>query len=625
MCGFPPNDETKQGKHYEQTKSEMERGEAAVQRTVRAVTGFLNPFTIDDKNHLYILSSGCPVPSDVEDDVLNAEKWGSQQKDAFIKERLQRTAEIEKDFFDRLPQSKLKTMEHTNKVVKLSTSKGNVIRYKEQGDLAFQILVKSQLLAEPISFEELMSYSLTPVPYCLGTPDGFMAKTNKVSAVHYVARDVQDSAYPSSRAGETLYVEDGNAYFHILNDIKPTFELICLQILDRLSNKHDVVFSTDSYKQNSVKAQERLRRGVSEKFVIEGVHQRKPIDFKLFLQNDDNKLQLVKLLERVWGSHSAAKRLHGRSVFLVNQGVVMHMKSVDGETVHPEEIHELRSNQEETDSRVVLYLHYAKENNYKQAVVSSPDSDIFFILLHHAHQLAPLVILFHTGSGSHKRLFNISELADDLGEPHCDALLGLYCFTGEDCNCAFRGKGKIAPIKKMEKKPAFIDVFAQLGRSWIVQEDLIHKLEHFVCYMYGFPRVKSVNQVRTLMLKKMVGEDRQLTKSSKVDLARLPPCRQSLLPHILRVNYRVRQWKLANLGIYETPPATDHGWTTGETGLLEPIWTLGDILPPSLEDILETTISHQSESEDEQSDHGDTWEDDSDLEFENDEEDILQQ
>ena len=43
---------------------------------------------------------------------------------------------------------------------------------------------------------------------------------------------------------------------------------------------------------------------------------------------------------------------------------------------------------------------------------------------------------------------------------------------------------------------------------------------------------------------------------------------------------------------------------------------------PEINIILETTMSHQSE--DEQSDHGDTWEDDSDIsEFETDEVDIL--
>ena len=62
---------------------------------------------------------------------------------------------------------------------------------------------------------------------------------------------------------------------------------------------------------------------------------------------------------------------------------------------------------------------------------------------------------------------------------------------------------------------------------WIVQENLTEKLEleQFVCYMYGFLSTKSVNVVRSLMLRnKLVGESKQITKSSKVDLARLPPC-----------------------------------------------------------------------------------------------------
>lgn len=120
---------------------------------------------------------------------------------------------------------------------------------------------------------------LTPVPSCLGTPDCFMAKTNKATAVHYVTRDVTSSNMPPKHSGETLY---GNAHFHTLNDVQPTFELIGLQLLDRLANKPDVIFSTDSYHEGSIKSQEKLRRGVSEKFIVEGIQQRKPADFQTF-------------------------------------------------------------------------------------------------------------------------------------------------------------------------------------------------------------------------------------------------------------------------------------------------------------------------------------------------------
>ena len=65
------------------------------------------------------------------------------------------------------------------------------------------------------------------------------------------------------------------------------------------------------------------------------------------------------------------------------------------------------------------------------------------------------------------------------------------------------------------------------------------ELEAFTCLMYGHAREKFVNAVRSIMLNKMVGENKKLTTKYKLDLSRLPPCRDSLAPHIGRVNYRL--------------------------------------------------------------------------------------
>ena len=54
--------------------------------------------------------------------------------------------------------------------------------------------------------------------------------------------------------------------------------------------------------------------------------------------------------------------------------------------VQKENIPELRSNQEETYSRVVLYCIYAAEQGYQYARVRSQGSDIFWILLYHARE-----------------------------------------------------------------------------------------------------------------------------------------------------------------------------------------------------------------------------------------------
>ena len=117
--------------------------------------------------------------------------------------------------------------------------------------------------------------------------------------------------------------------------------------------------------------------------------------------------------------------------------------------------------------------------------------------------------------------------------------------------------------------------------------------------MYGDKKETSVNKLRAKMLRKMVGGNEKLTSKSKVDLARLPPCINSLKPHIERVNYRVACLKKANVALFEIPKPDEDGkgWMKNEAGDLEPIWSYGDILPSSLVDLIETAGSIDEEFE----------------------------
>jgi len=118
------------------------------------------------------------------------------------------------------------------------------------------------------------------------------------------------------------------------------------------------------------------------------------------------------------------------------------------------ELSTIYSNQEETDTRVVLYLHHACALGYKNAVVRTADTDIFVILLCNAHAIK-LIIYLDTGSGKHRQLLNLSELAESLGQDYCNTLLGFYVFSGEDCTSAFKENGKVRPLKKTRKNPRF--------------------------------------------------------------------------------------------------------------------------------------------------------------------------
>ena len=328
MCGMNDDPDCPRGdKHRDLETARIRASENAVQKVLTAISHFTNPWRVPNKDRLYSLASGCPVPTDIEEDVLRADQLGKKLKEEFIQNRLKNNSEM--CFFDPITRQKLKSMEDNNKTVSLTTSDGKLVRYQEQSDLAFRLLVKSQMLDVPLDLEALLSYSLSPVPHCLGTPDGFFAKTNKASMMHHLLEDGRkDEVYPV----DAMFIQDGNALFHTLTNLPPTFGGICLHILDLLLSKKNFVFSTDSYHPDSIKTQERLRRGCGEQFLLNGPATRKPADFKAFLCNDENKKQLCEVLKNTWASPTAASRMEKtNSVILIVDGNAYHMKCSNGQ------------------------------------------------------------------------------------------------------------------------------------------------------------------------------------------------------------------------------------------------------------------------------------------------------
>ena len=452
----------------------------------------MNPFDVPDDNRLYCLSSGAATSSDIEKDALRAEKAGEEAKQQFIRERLEK-----KDhFFDPIKQMRLKTMGDSKKAVKLTTTKNKVIEYRQQGNIFLQLLIRSQEGGK-VELEELMKYPLTPVPYSLATADGFFNKTDKSKGFHYLMKGVDNAPLPS--LDTTLIIEDGNAVFHYLTEVPGNFKQISHKILDRLPKNADVLFSTDMYYPDSIKSVERKRRGCAEKLLIQGELTKRPGDWQTFLTNDENKLQLVRLLLRVWSEDEVADMYKDRKLVLIAEG---HAYSFDNQQQHTRvtEIPSLYSNQEETDSRVVLYCKYAHDQGSEHVRVRSPDTDIFFILLHHAKTL-PCTIYFDTGTGNNKRLVNITELVAHYTQEYCTALTAVHAFSHCDTTSAFKGIGKIKPVKILQKHPRFQRVLAGLGEEWTVSDEMIDDLEIFTCAIYGKCRSHSVDDVRSSLIK----------------------------------------------------------------------------------------------------------------------------
>ena len=467
-----------------------------------------------------------------------------------------------------------------------------------------------------------MTYPINDVPCAFGTPDGFFNKTNKATIVHHLSDDHLTQDPQTTSDNDIFYIEDGNAFFHSMTNIPNTFKEIGLKILDSTAHKKNVIFSTDDYHENSIKSLELKRRAGEaehEVLVLSGENMKRPLDFKLFLQTGVNKIAFCKLLLQIFRADYTVKRLAGRNFVFVVQGKVYQLDS-DGISTHVTELKQFYSNQEETDSRIIVYLKLVASVNEKGTVIiRSPDSDVFILLLYYSNKFT-LRLLLDTGSGDSRRLIDISELGKDIGEDLCKALLGFYVFTGEDTNAAFRGMGKVRPYKKLLANPKYLRTFRKLGKHWEVASDLYKELEEFCCIMYNTPRTKSIDTVRYMKLKAMVGKSKKLTMK-KIDITRLPPPSRCLKQHIKRVNYRSAQLKRSHINVFEMPLATGHAWVQdGE--VLVPDWSDGPTIPDSLDELAQLSeessdgnqlgSSSDNDDEDDDSDEVDSDEDDSD-------------
>lgn len=58
----------------------------------------------------------------------------------------------------------------------------------------------------------------------------------------------------------------------------------------------------------------------------------------------------------------------------------------------------------------------------------------------------------------------------------------------------------------------FFFLSRNLGDDWYVKPEVIDDIEAFICLMYGQAQEKSINAVRTIMLKQMVGVDDKTDK-----------------------------------------------------------------------------------------------------------------
>ena len=101
-----------------------------------------------------------------------------------------------------------------------------------------------------------------------------------------------------------------------------------------------------------------------------------------------------------------------------------------------------------------------------------------------------------------------------------------HAFTGNDYTSALFGIGKAKAFKALKNCELFQYTFGLVGEEFAIDEDLLPPIEEFVCKLYRFKNVSSVNEAR-------------YTKfcASAKKVPEPPPAKDELLQHCKRVSY----------------------------------------------------------------------------------------
>ena len=137
-----------------------------VTRVLDILRSMGNPFI--ERESLVNLCSGLEAPADVTNDLLNAEQLGSAAAFKFSEENA---------FYSPIKKQNLKTFK-SMVVKKTLNSSGKSFSIAAERSLFGRLLIIAQSRTS-LSMKDVLTFSLSPIPWALGTADGGLVKTQK--------------------------------------------------------------------------------------------------------------------------------------------------------------------------------------------------------------------------------------------------------------------------------------------------------------------------------------------------------------------------------------------------------------------------------------------------------------
>ena len=163
------------------------------------------------------------------------------------------------------------------------------------------------------------------------------------------------------------------------------------------------------------------------------------------------------------------------------------------------------------------------------------------------------------------------------------ALPAYHAFTGSDYTAFFSLKGKVRPLKLLEKMESAIETFVALGTNAEITKEIIECIEAFVCCIYGKKNHQSMKRLEILLQKfKPKGANDAVTRVKKFDGNSFLPCDRVLYEKICRTKYIAQLWLL--LASRNPPDQSPEvlGWKI-EDGKYTVKWFKGEVSPKPID------------------------------------------
>ena len=263
---------------------------------------------------------------------------------------------------------------------------------------------------------------------------------------------------------------DAMIFLHLWKGLPATFGTIARFLLIKVfaQKGKNIHLRFDKVVSPSIKDCKRdSRSGYEERgtqYQITGPNQRRPSNWLNALRFDQFKVVINSFLVSIWEDDSLAEIFQGKCLYVNNGDICYCFREENGQVTRTL-IPELTSSHEEADSKMIFHLTNLEENS--KVIIRTSDTDVLVIALCCLEDIRVSInVSLEVGlyAKNSLRYIDVRKLFNKLGKDLCRALPAFHAFTGSDYTAAFSRKGKICPLKTLEKDKTAQTVFGDMKK-----------------------------------------------------------------------------------------------------------------------------------------------------------------